>query len=195
MADIVLTPAPVSAVSDPAPRYRLAKAPEGLYWTGTGKSPTVVHLVPGGSEGWQSLCSTQVPMRAVRLHAVPRTGPWIPRLCLTCLHKVGFAVRAPLDPITRQVLEALPEGREFPSSVWREVARHVGISPANVAQRRRKLEREGLLLCAFETDRGSTWRVVRHCRLCLCTEDRACFGGCGWAGLSVCSACAPEVTP
>ena len=31
--------------------------------------------------------------------------------------------------------------------------------------------------------------VVRACRVCGCTEDRACEGGCSWAEPDLCSAC------
>jgi hypothetical protein len=36
--------------------------------------------------------------------------------------------------------------------------------------------------------------AVRSCRVCGCTEDRACEGGCSWLPIphdSLCSACAP----
>lgn len=31
----------------------------------------------------------------------------------------------------------------------------------------------------------------RKCRVCGCTEDRACPGGCSWVEKDLCSACAP----
>lgn len=31
--------------------------------------------------------------------------------------------------------------------------------------------------------------VVRHCRVCGCTDDRACEGGCAWVADDLCSAC------
>lgn len=34
--------------------------------------------------------------------------------------------------------------------------------------------------------------VAGACRLCGCTDDRACPGGCYWVFPNVCSACAPE---
>lgn len=33
---------------------------------------------------------------------------------------------------------------------------------------------------------------VRSCRLCGCTDARACPGGCSWAGELLCSACVPS---
>lgn len=38
------------------------------------------------------------------------------------------------------------------------------------------------------------WRKagVRACRVCGCTEEDACDGGCSWAGSSLCSSCAPR---
>lgn len=38
-----------------------------------------------------------------------------------------------------------------------------------------------------------TLDVIRTCRVCGCTDDRACFGGCAWVGLAddLCTACAP----
>lgn len=30
---------------------------------------------------------------------------------------------------------------------------------------------------------------VRSCRVCGCTDDRACDGGCSWVDLDLCSAC------
>lgn len=29
----------------------------------------------------------------------------------------------------------------------------------------------------------------RSCRVCGCTDNRACFGGCHWIGPDLCSAC------
>lgn len=34
---------------------------------------------------------------------------------------------------------------------------------------------------------------VRSCRICGCTDARACPGGCSWAGERLCSACVPPV--
>ena len=34
---------------------------------------------------------------------------------------------------------------------------------------------------------------VRACRLCGCTENRACLGGCYWVEQDLCSACRPKV--
>jgi hypothetical protein len=34
---------------------------------------------------------------------------------------------------------------------------------------------------------------VRSCRICGCTDARACPGGCSWAGETLCSACVPTV--
>ena len=31
--------------------------------------------------------------------------------------------------------------------------------------------------------------AVRHCRVCNCTDDQACPGGCSWVGPDLCSAC------
>jgi hypothetical protein len=31
--------------------------------------------------------------------------------------------------------------------------------------------------------------AVRSCRVCGCTDDRACEGGCGWAEQDLCTAC------
>lgn len=38
-----------------------------------------------------------------------------------------------------------------------------------------------------------TLNVVRTCRVCGCTDARACFGGCAWVGPAddLCTACAP----
>lgn len=35
--------------------------------------------------------------------------------------------------------------------------------------------------------------AVRHCRICKCTDERACYGGCSWVAADLCSACV--VTP
>lgn len=36
-----------------------------------------------------------------------------------------------------------------------------------------------------------TWNPGLHrCRVCGCTEDHACPGGCSWVGLDLCSTCA-----
>ena len=40
---------------------------------------------------------------------------------------------------------------------------------------------------ALATRRG----VVTACRVCGCTDDRACDGGCSWAEADLCSRCAP----
>ena len=32
------------------------------------------------------------------------------------------------------------------------------------------------------------------CRVCSCTDDHACAGGCIWVEADLCSACAPEAT-
>lgn len=34
--------------------------------------------------------------------------------------------------------------------------------------------------------------AVRSCRLCGCTDARACPGGCSWVGDRLCSACVPS---
>ncbi len=38
--------------------------------------------------------------------------------------------------------------------------------------------------------------IVRTCRTCGCTEERACFGGCWWVNAEgqpdLCSSCAPD---
>jgi hypothetical protein len=31
--------------------------------------------------------------------------------------------------------------------------------------------------------------VADHCRLCGCTQDAACEGGCGWAAEELCTSC------
>ncbi|MBX9701257.1 MAG: hypothetical protein K2X74_17615 [Acetobacteraceae bacterium] len=31
---------------------------------------------------------------------------------------------------------------------------------------------------------------IRHCRVCLCTDARACPGGCSWVDMDLCSRCA-----
>lgn len=31
--------------------------------------------------------------------------------------------------------------------------------------------------------------AIRHCRVCLCTEDRACPGRCWWVAEDLCSIC------
>ena len=33
-------------------------------------------------------------------------------------------------------------------------------------------------------------KVVRACRVCGCTDDRACPGGCWWVDTDLCSSCA-----
>ncbi len=33
---------------------------------------------------------------------------------------------------------------------------------------------------------------VRACRVCGCTDDEACKGGCSWAGTDLCSRCIPQ---
>lgn len=35
--------------------------------------------------------------------------------------------------------------------------------------------------------------AVRSCRLCGCTDNRACPGGCSWASERLCSACVPTI--
>ena len=51
-------------------------------------------------------------------------------------------------------------------------------------------------------DRQIRARVARHavkdnyggqCRVCKCTEERACDNGCGWAGPGLCTNCAEVV--
>ena len=34
--------------------------------------------------------------------------------------------------------------------------------------------------------------AVRSCRVCGCTDNRACAGGCCWVEYDLCSACAEE---
>jgi hypothetical protein len=33
---------------------------------------------------------------------------------------------------------------------------------------------------------------IRSCRVCGCTDWRACSGGCWWVGEDLCSACRPK---
>ena len=35
--------------------------------------------------------------------------------------------------------------------------------------------------------------LVRTCRVCQCTDDRACPGGCAWAEADLCTACVPPM--
>jgi hypothetical protein len=35
--------------------------------------------------------------------------------------------------------------------------------------------------------------AIRACRVCGCTEDSACEGGCHWVGPDLCSQCGPEI--
>jgi hypothetical protein len=34
--------------------------------------------------------------------------------------------------------------------------------------------------------------LTRRCRICGCTDARACPGGCWWVGPDICSACTPS---
>lgn len=36
--------------------------------------------------------------------------------------------------------------------------------------------------------------TVRRCRVCKCTEDHACEGGCYWVFADLCSSCVPPLT-
>lgn len=45
----------------------------------------------------------------------------------------------------------------------------------------------GRVLAAFDT--------LRACRVCGCTQDHACQGGCWWTEDDLCSACDPRVSP
>lgn len=38
------------------------------------------------------------------------------------------------------------------------------------------------------------WTPVRTCRVCGCTERRACQGGCSWVSPDLCSKCSGETT-
>jgi hypothetical protein len=65
-------------------------------------------------------------------------------------------------------------------------------------RRRQRTERErltaGARLAPSKPIRlGATladiWPKVRACRVCGCTDDRACPGGCWWVDDDLCSAC------
>lgn len=46
---------------------------------------------------------------------------------------------------------------------------------------------------AYARDRGKTvrfWEEIRTCRVCGCTDDHACEGGCWWVDRDLCSSCA-----
>lgn len=44
---------------------------------------------------------------------------------------------------------------------------------------------------------GNMYRAagVRACRVCGCTDDEACEGGCGWVEDDLCSECVPKLAP
>ncbi len=44
------------------------------------------------------------------------------------------------------------------------------------------------ILLTIAQDRAERW-----CRVCGCTDDRACEGGCGWSARDLCDRCAPFV--
>ncbi len=56
---------------------------------------------------------------------------------------------------------------------------------------------EGLLARAFAFGEGAALAEAcddRHCRVCGCTQYRACPGSCSWVGPDLCSSCAPFVS-
>lgn len=57
----------------------------------------------------------------------------------------------------------------------------ISVQPGEV---RRAIETHAALLAAASPG-------VRRCRVCGCTDDRACPGGCWWAGPDLCTACDP----
>jgi hypothetical protein len=42
----------------------------------------------------------------------------------------------------------------------------------------------------YPKPRPGSAREVRACRVCGCTDERACAGGCYWVEADLCSACA-----
>jgi len=56
----------------------------------------------------------------------------------------------------------------------------------------RVLEREGLglaRLMELAAELTASGATTHRCRVCGCTEDRACEGGCSWVEIDLCSAC------
>lgn len=49
---------------------------------------------------------------------------------------------------------------------------------------------KGFLLFAEGKRVGSYLVAINECRVCRCTDDRACAGGCSWIERGLCSACA-----
>jgi len=76
--------------------------------------------------------------------------------------------------------------RDYPA---REIARILRISPENVRLWEKKFQ--GLERMKAMAENGT--EQVRACRVCGCTDDRACEGGCWWvedpAGGDLCSRC------
>ena len=91
----------------------------------------------------------------------------------------------------RPPAQALPLGEDYTRTarLWR--------APSHPAEDVRFTAQEIALLQRMKEQRDGPSRVltvsVRRCRICRCTDDRACPGGCWWVGPTLCSAC--EVTP
>ena len=41
-------------------------------------------------------------------------------------------------------------------------------------------------------EEGGDGEQERECKVCGCTEDAACVGGCSWVEMDLCSACVPH---
>ena len=79
------------------------------------------------------------------------------------------AIRRGLEAGRQIQMQLSPEGR-------RQLAALYGSSPI------------GIPVSSAAAELTST-AVVRSCRSCGCTDDRACEGGCWWVGPDLCSAC------
>jgi hypothetical protein len=91
-------------------------------------------------------------------------------------------------------MTALPIADTDPHALVGRVLDDLELEPEALTLSRADVENVAALAFQFGAAKGyAEANFRRACRICGCTEFRACHGGCAWVEVDLCSACEPFV--